>query len=132
MTIQDWTTQTVWEGTSLKVMARVKDVDNVAITQASVSTVKYRVVADSTQIIALTTLTNADVIFNTLQTTADDAAWTLDEVGYNFKYIFPVATIPNGGVTYYIPIEFTDTAGRVSILGVKVPTRETYVDTPAP
>jgi len=44
--------------------------------------------------------------------------------------ILPAVSFPAGGVTYYVPIEFTDTASRLSIIGVKVPTNESYVDTP--
>lgn len=129
MTCNNWTAVTVWEGSSLKVMARLVDVNNVLITRAAVSSIRYRVVADDVEVVALTTLTVADVVFDTLQTTADDAAWTKDS-GYNFRYIFPPSTIPNGGTTYYIPIEFTDASSRISYCNVKVTTNETYVDTP--
>ena len=124
-----WTIATVWEGASLKVMARVYDINNTLITQASLSTIKYRVVTDGVEIIALTALTVANVVFDTLQTS--DASWTKDTTGYNFKYTFPPATFPTGDVTSYVPIEFTDTASVVSILPIKVTVKETYIDTPA-
>lgn len=132
MSIQDWVTQAAWEDASLKVMARIRDIDNALITQASVATIAYRSVEDgTTEIVASTSLTVASVVFDTLQTTADDASWTLDATGYNFMVILPPATFPNGGTTIYVPITFTDGSSRVSVLGVSVEVRESYVDTPA-
>ena len=135
MTIQTWVTQAIWEETSLRVMARMTDINNALILQASVASISYRAVANGdTEVVASTSLTVASVVFDTLQTTALDPAWTLDGTGYNFKYIFPPATFPTGGDTIYLPITFTDTSSptaHVSLLGVKVPVNETYVDTPA-
>ena len=130
-----WVTQSIWEGGSLKVMGRGYDKNRLVLTQAKVASIRYRCVASgTTEVIALTALTVASVIFDTLQTTALDAAWTKDETGYNFMYIFPPATFPDGGITYYLPIEFTDVTSPtaiVSYLNVKATTAETYIDTPA-
>lgn len=133
MTTANWKTQAVWEGTSLKVMARLVDIDGDYVTQAGIASISYRVVEDGTdEIIEPTALTVSDVIFDTLQT--NDSSWTVDATGYNFKCVLPPATFPTGGVTNYIPITFTDTSSPtavVSVLGIKTPVIETYVDTPA-
>lgn len=132
MTITDWIAITAWEGTSVKVMARVYDVDNALITQAALSTVKYRVVTSAeVEVIALTALTISSVVFDTLQTASDDASWVKDETGFNFKFTLPITAIPTGGTIYHAFFEFTDTASRVSGIGVKITARETYIDTPA-
>ena len=135
MTIADWIVQPVWEGTSLKVMARLVGKTNAVtdILQANIASITYRVVVDgTTEVIASTALTVADVIFDTLQTS--DAAWTKDSTGYNFMTIFPPTHFPTGATTIYIFVTITDTSAPTAIVGgfgVQVPVRETYSDTPA-
>lgn len=134
-TQQKWIAHTAWEGTSLKVMARIVGKDNQVVTQSDVASVSYRVVeSGDTEIASSASLTVSEVIFDSLQTPDDDPAWTKDSTGYNFMTILPPSVLPNGGKTVYIPFTFTDNTSPtavVSILGVKVSVNETYADTPA-
>ena len=64
------------------------------------------------------TLTIANVVFDTLQTTALDPWWTADSTGYNFGWLVPATTMIVGGIPYNIDLTFTPTAGAASAFGV--------------
>lgn len=71
-------------------------------------------------------LTISSIIFNTLQTA--DARWTIDETGYNFRYLTKAANLPAGGKRYRFEFEFTPTSGSTDVFyGVfEVPTLGLY------
>lgn len=52
----------------------------------------------STVVYATTAVTPADIFFNALVT--DDARWTPDDIGYNFRFTPTTAMLPKGGRTY--------------------------------
>lgn len=118
----------VWEGTSLVVMARLEDINKALVTQASTSTITYVVThTGGTAITSQTSLTVANVIFDTPQTKATDPRWTRED-GYNFRYTHPPTDFPTGGVRVEIGYKITDTGGNVTKFGVRLSTTEEYHD----
>ena len=69
-----------------------------------------------------TSLAVSSVVYNSLQGPAQDATWTIDSIGYNFKYVVPasmLAFVPsynyNGQVVPHVfraDVEFIDTSGN--------------------
>lgn len=108
------TTATVWEDADCVLMARVLGNDGAAITQSITTTVKVKmydiVSAPTTDTISNRSLTVSAVVYDTLQTTTDDARWTVDTTGYNFLYALPAADISTPTV-YRVEITFTPTSG---------------------
>lgn len=102
---------TVWEEQDLAVMARLKSADNQDITQASLSSITMEVfdAQDSyAQVGSTTSLTIADVVYDTLQT---GNGWSKDANGYNFRYLIDGSFFPDGGHEYRVEIVFIFTSG---------------------
>lgn len=89
------------EGDAVKLMARVVGPRNTALTRSQVSAITWAAydLKSNTSRAAIDsgTLTVNSVIYDTLQTTADDAAWEEDETGYNFAYQFPADLFSRSG-----------------------------------
>jgi hypothetical protein len=131
-------TATVWEDGSPVVMMRVLDKNKVPITQGGTSTINWKAVDQddpTTDVVASTPLTVANVVFDTLQTTTDDPRWTVDSSakpgedgynGYNFLYQLPPTAVPDGKKTYIVQFQFTDSASVVSFGEVKLKTKPQY------
>lgn len=102
---------TVWEDNGTLCMARVLGANGSAVQQADVSGIGRKVFDLSstapTSIQHSTTLTVADVIFDTLQT---DSGWTKDATGFNFKDTVPSTLLATGNHRYRIEHTFTTTA----------------------
>lgn len=90
----------VFEGQSITHMARITGNDAANITQASIASIQLRVTDDDGNVIVTRALVVNDVIFDTLQQTADDARWIKDSVGYNFKYSALMSDLPKGNTLY--------------------------------
>lgn len=112
---------TIYENSGAVLMARATGNSGAAVTQASLSSITYKVFdASSTTpytAIASGTLTIGSVIFDTLQT---GAPWTADSTGYNFLWTAPASAFANlsSGLnpdqhTYRVEILFTPTSGEV-------------------
>lgn len=102
---------TGWEDAGLSVLARVRTIAAVNLTQASLNGITAKVYDqddDNAQEGTTITLTVSSVIFDTLQT---DAAWDVDSTGYNFKYTFPASYFPDGGHRYRWVITFDPVSG---------------------
>lgn len=115
----------VYKNGSVTMMRRVTGNDAANIVQADISSGVYTayLLADNapdTQ----TAVTNhtaiaivvADTIFDTLQTTALDAAWTEDTTGYNFRHILDVSAnqaFTIAGRTYRVIFTLTPASGQV-------------------
>lgn len=111
-----------FEDTSIVLMDRVKNLAGTYVTQASLSTMTYRVdeyaseadarsCSNGSPIVGTpTSLTIADCVFDTLQTSAP---WdsTADPTGYNIKITMPKTTRPNGGKWHRYEIILTPTSG---------------------
>ena len=102
-----------WEDGSLLILRYVTGNADTAITQASLTSITYKVydLDDSdAQVGAETTLTVTDVVFDTLQTTAP---WDVDRdgAGYNFRVTIPGSYFPNGGRRYWIELNFNPVTG---------------------
>jgi len=109
------------EDAPIVLMDRVKNIAASYITQASVSTITYRVDAYSSQIDAEkcsngtevtddTSLTISAVVYDTLQTAAP---WdsTADATGYNFRFTLPAASRPVGDKWHRVEVIITPSTG---------------------
>lgn len=127
------------EGDAVKLMARVVGPRNTALTRSQVSAISWALydARSNTSRTAIDSgsLTVADVIFDTLQTTADDAAWEEDATGYNFAYQFPADTFAlsaAGSGRFRLEIRGTPTTGEKFWIGVwDVTVVETLTDVSA-
>lgn len=110
-----------FEDAPIVLMDRVKNIAGAYITQASVSTITYRVDAyssqrdaetcsNATEVTDDTSLTTADVVYDTLQTAAP---WdsTADATGYNFRFTLPAASRPVGDKWHRVEVIITPTSG---------------------
>ncbi len=113
--------QVFWQGNSLVVLARIVGLNQVAITQASLSGTIGRTVANVNTKLAgdATALVVADTVFNSLQT---DYGWDQDSTGYNFRDIISGANFPLGDVPYQIQYAATDTSSRPLVFAMNVRT----------
>jgi hypothetical protein len=100
-----------WLDESLTYMGRIVGGGNVAYTQATISSITVIVKNSSlVETMSLTAIDKTATVFDTLQTTSDDAEWTKDTTGYNFKYTIPETAFPAVD-TYRALIEFTPVTG---------------------
>ena len=103
------------EDSAFVVRARVQNVDQSAYLQrADLSTITRRVFdVDGNAVVTGhdgASETVASVISDTLQTTSDDAGWTMDDTGYNFKATVAHTALPTGNDNkYLLSFRFTDT-----------------------
>ena len=97
------------EASSFSLMYRVY-VDGVAMVQSDVSTIEYAVINEGTKevITALTSLTVANVVYDTLQT---DVRWTKDNVGYNFKHDVGHTITTDPDISYRLEYKVTLASG---------------------
>lgn len=106
--MQPFVTQTVFEDSSLILFGRGKSPGGSYFQQSDFSSIKLKVFDSedpSQPIVSEVTLTIANAIFNSLQTS--DARWTADATGYNFRYIVPASLLPAGGKKYRFEFKFT-------------------------
>lgn len=113
------------QGSTFAVMYRVL-VAGENMVQADVYTVEYAVYNDDTreEVLALTDLTVADVVFDTLQT---DDRWTTDTDGYNFRHDVSHSLLTDPDVTYRIEYKITLDGGSEFYLSpIRVRLEEMY------
>ncbi len=102
----------IYEDGGASVMARVIGNAGTAITQASLSSISYKVFDLATGETALQSgvLTISAVVFDALQT---DARWTADSTGYNFLHACPASWFTDANHQYRIEYKFTPASGEV-------------------
>ena len=110
---------------SATLLARVVGSDGANIVQADIASAKYSVYllddqdADSRTAVAghsAVALTVADVVFNALQ---NDALWTVDETGYNFRHVPDVSAnqaFTIAGRRFLVEFELTPNTGQVILV----------------
>ncbi len=115
-------------GTSTN-MARVTGADGTNITQADISSGVYSVYLLDDQNADTRTavtghvdgsLTIASVIFDTLQ---DDAIWTIDSTGYNFRHTVDISAdeaFAIAGRAYLVEYVLTPSSGQVILIRFRV------------
>ena len=104
----------VFEDTSPTWVERVVGQDAAAITQASITSIAYKVYnpdADETEVVADGTLTVSTVVYDTLQTS--DSRWTKDTTGFNFLWAVPATLFPTGSKRVRVDVLFTPASGGV-------------------
>lgn len=112
---------TVFQNATATFMARVETSAGANLVQANVDSIKYTVsVVAKGDLSAKNTilghenvaLDNTDVVYDVLQ---NDATWTVDAVGYNFRHEIDVSqfeAFPVAGETYQVRYEVTPTSGQ--------------------
>ena len=113
------------QGSTFAVMYRVM-VDGDEMVQADVDTIEYAIYNDDTRevVLALTSLTVANVVFDTLQT---DERWTVDADGYNFRHDVSHSLLTDPDVTYRIEYKITLDGGSEFYLNpIRVRLEEMY------
>lgn len=100
-------------------LARLIDGNGDNLTQANTTSITYKVYDKSETEVATGTLTVADVIFDTLQTTL---LWTRDDLGYNFKAELPATAFPSPNETYRAEFKVTPASGEVFFVKYKIST----------
>ena len=108
-------------GPGYVVIARVSALSGSYITQAGISTVKrhtntYNGTTWSNDASG-DSLTVSAVVFDTLQTTDDDARWTADAVGYNFLDTVPASDFADGTTQVQVEYVFAPASGEVFKIG---------------
>ena len=111
----------VFRNAAATLMARIENSLGQAIDQASVASIHYSVyeldVGDPSVHVAVEghdqiTLDKSNVVFDTLQ---NDDAWSVDEVGYNFRHEIDVTqneAFPNAGSVYQVRFEIVPVVGQ--------------------
>ncbi|MHC4179512.1 MAG: hypothetical protein ACYSWU_18525 [Planctomycetota bacterium] len=120
---------TAFKNGSVTFLARVVGRDGANIVQADIASAEYSVYllddqdADSrTAVTGHTnvTLTVADVIFDTLQ---NDALWTADETGYNFRHVLDVSAnqaFATAGRRFLVEFALTPSSGQVILVRFRI------------
>ena len=104
-------TATIFEDSGVTLMARVNIEDATAAQQADITSISVVVtdLSDESVALASTSLTVANVVFDTLQT---DARWGADTTGYNFRYTV-AASVLTDPVEYIVEFKWTPATGEV-------------------
>lgn len=108
-------TGSIWEDYPTQLMARIVGNDGSYITQATISTITYKVIdtSDGTVVVSNGSMTVASVVFDTMQS---DSRWELDDVGYNFRAEIAGASFPSSGRVYRVEVLFTPSSGSAFIV----------------
>lgn len=118
------TTSDGFAGASFPLMARIAFANGNNITQATTQSIAYEVrPIDNSEAAVQSTLTVANVVYDTLQTTGWDT--DKDSTGYNFRWNVPGSLVPKPGKKYLILITFTATSGAGSHVAVLAHIRNT-------
>lgn len=114
----------IFERSGIIVLARVINPNTKAyISQASLTSVKYEVwdTATRTKVTAEQTLTIANVVFDTLQT----SGWSTDSTGYNFAVVLAGSNFPSNS-TYQVEFKFTPASGETWIVPYVLTAQKMY------
>jgi hypothetical protein len=110
-------------------MARIVGPTSANLTQADIATIQYSVYLlddqDADQRTPVTghsqiTLPVYQVVFNSLQ---NDATWTVDSIGYNFRHILDIsahAAFAAAGRRYLIEYALTPLAGQIILVRYRI------------
>ena len=104
-----------WQGLDAVLTARVGNIADVLITQATISAIAYKTINtdQNDQVDGTGTFEPVDVIYDTEQTA--DGFWPHVE-GWNFRATIPGAKLPGPDTNYEIQILLTPTGGASDIM----------------
>ena len=120
---------TAFKHGSATLLARVVGADGVNLVQADVAAIEYSIyLLDDGDPDARTAVSGhsevalevAGVVFDELQ---NDALWTVDAVGYNFRHVLDVATDPAfavAGRRYLVEFQLTPAAEQVILVRFRI------------
>ncbi|HUT14520.1 MAG TPA: hypothetical protein VMY42_28800 [Thermoguttaceae bacterium] len=102
-------------GEKPRCLARVADNEGTNITQSDVSSIAWSLwdMSDTSAAVASGTLLASNVITDT---PTDDAAWTVDDTGFNFAWTWTDDTSNSGGKTLRSEVVITLTSGEIIVL----------------
>lgn len=105
--------QNVWKDGGLVCMARIVGEDRQPTVQASYSGISCKVFnLDTGDEIASPSIDVPTTVFDSLQT--NDARWTADTLGYNWRYTVGGSSFPPAGAQYRVVIRLTPASGDTS------------------
>jgi hypothetical protein len=120
---------TAFKNGSVTLLARVVGKDGAQILQADIASAKYSVyLLDDQDADSRTAITGhsdvalivADVIFDTLQ---NDALWSVDAIGYNFRHVLDVSAnqaFTIAGRRFLVEFELTPSSGQVILVRFRI------------
>lgn len=103
----------VWQGSDVVLMARIRNIDGAYIQQSDLSSIALTVYDrndDMAVVVGPLALTISSVVFNALQPW-DGVLWTADRTGYNFKCRVAGAAAFPDATDYRVDAIFTLTDG---------------------
>lgn len=120
-------TGAIFEDAGATILARITGHAGSPITQASLSSIAYKVFdrsgADPDTATQTGTLTISTVVYDALQL---DARWTVDASGYNFLHAAPAAWFPDASHRYRIEYKLTPAAGEIFWVIAEITTKPIY------
>lgn len=109
---------TIVEDSGATVLAYVLAADGTPLVVADISSMSYSVYEISEAGVATVvaahnavSLTPADVVFDTLVTSATDSRWTYSGTGYNFKHSIAYTAFATPNVKYRYEVRIVETGG---------------------
>lgn len=100
------------QDSTLLYVARLVDETAAYITQAAVSSIDCIIRDETTGSDSTISLTVADVIFDTLQTSSIPGIWPYGAPGYNFRHAIPETYFPSADRDYSIQHKIVMATGR--------------------
>lgn len=122
-------TGSVFQNSSVIVMARIKAASGAYLVQSDLTSISmeiWRIYGDSREpgrTAGPTAVTVASAVYNTLQT---GGLWEADDTGYNFLYECPNSGFNDEGV-FRVEIRFTPTSGQSFVVKWEVTASRTLV-----
>jgi hypothetical protein len=120
---------TAFKNGSATLLARVVGAGGAHVVPADLSAIRYSVYllddqdADSRTAVAGHTSVAVPVAGAVLDAVQQDALWTVDQVGYNFRHVLDVSTAPAfpiAGRRYLVEFQLTPLAGQVILVRFRV------------
>jgi hypothetical protein len=119
------------QNSAATLLRRIEGSDGEPITRASISSISYEVWrtlgGPAVEVVNETALDKNVVIFDTLQL---DARWTVDAVGYNFRFELPGTALPVAADNTQIDVKITPVTGNPFLVPFQILPTATFHDGP--
>lgn len=109
----------VFAGGTFTALARIADWNGNILTQANTSSIAYTVYNPDGTTVTNQVAVSVDPTTTIFDTPVVDGLWSLDSIGYSFKYTIDVSTNPaftTAGSIYLVVFTFTPTTGQAILV----------------